>query len=507
MDHGRLKPKSVCHEIASYEARRNGWSIPAYGTFCRLLDKLHPALVARQRHGDKRFTDDHEPNIRRDYSTIAANDWWCSDHRPFDVFVRHGHKADGSPSYIRPILHAWQDLRSRRLLAWEILAEAPNTPIILRTFVNACDQHGVPKIAYVDNGKDYDAKSLQGVTKRQRRRGETAAECEGAFNVLGVEPIHAWPFHGQSKPIERLYNTISSHFCKLWDTYSGRSTTAKPEWMLRSESRAATLANAPTLQEFTAAFNDWAGPAYNLKTGHLGDAMDHRSPAQCFADELKTKRTLPRDLLEFATFARTKPVTVSQDGVRYQGISFGQFDQKLAALHGKKVKLAVDDRDLSHVYVLDLGGRLICRAKANGKIGFVKPGDVTDATLRDAIAEKKRLRKSLKTYVADRPRMALDVPDLAIRAARQRAEQAAPPAPTDAPIEPVRTPFDDQFSAIQQAMPGATAAQQRATELAALDDLRPSYMRIAGDESAEIEDEEIFGALTSAMRKQREAGA
>jgi hypothetical protein len=502
LDRGRRKPLTVCYGIAESKAQENGWTVPSYGTAHRLIKRLDPAVVARYRHGDKRFTDNHEPNLHRDYSSIASNDWWCSDDTPIDVFVVAGAKPDGKPNYVRPILHAWQDLRSRKILAWELRVEAATAPVVLRTFVTACEIFGVPKVAYVDNGKTFDSAALQGRTKKQRQRGEVARECEGAFNVLGVETIHAWPFHGQSKPIERFFNTLEARFAKTWDTYTGKDTTQKPDWMHRADSRASTLANAPTLAEFTAALGEWIDADYNRRV-HLGDAMNDRTPDQCFAEELKTKRTLGREQLEFATFQRIGPVKIGQDGVRYKGLHFGQFDQQLARRHGQQVKLAVDDRDLSHVYVCDLEGRFICRAKANGKIAFVRPGDVTDATLREAISEKKRLRKSLKQYTNDRPRMSLDVPDLAIAAARKKAELLAQPAAPAVPIQPVRTPFDDQFSAIQQAMPGSSFAQQRAAELAALDEFRPTHMKLADAEPAE-DDLEVFDTIAAAMREKRQ---
>lgn len=501
----RRRPLTVCYEIARFKAQESGWSFPSYGSAHRLVKKLSPAIVAKRRLGEKAFVDQIEPNIRRDYSHLASNDWWCSDDRPFDVIVQHGAKPDGSPNFVRPILHAWQDLRSRKLLAWEILATAPNSHTVLRTFVNACDAHGVPKVAYVDNGKTFDSRKLQGVTKQQRRQGIDVARVDGAFSRLIVdgEPIqtvHAWPFHGQSKPIERLFNTISTQFCKLFDTYCGRSTVEKPEDLARR----LKAGQAPTLEEFARAFADWVEPAYNARAGHRGDAMDERSPNQAFTAQLAVRRVLPREVLEYATFERVGPVKVRQDGVVYQGLQFGQFDEQLIDRIGKQVRLAVDDRCLTHVYVEDLDGRLICRARANGKVGWAPPGAVDNAALREAIAEKKRVRRVVAAANAERPKLALDVPDLAIRAARQRAAAAATP-PADAPIQPVRTPFDDQFAAIRRAMNGPEAQQRRADELAELDSLRPTHMRLAGDQPPP-EDDDVFSSIADAMRKSREVG-
>lgn len=453
LDRGRRKPLSVCYEIAADRAAEQGLAVPSARTAYRLIGRLDPAVVARYRQGEKAYVNDHEPFLARDYSSIRANDWWCADDTQVDVIVRHGTKPDGKPNFIRPFLHAWQDLRSRRIVGWELSPESPTTQTVLRTWVAAADAHGIPGHVLVDNGKHFDSQVLQGRTKRQRHARVDLARCEGAWNILtiGGEPavrvVHAWPFRGQSKPIERWFGTMEMRFAKTWDSYCGRSPAEKPEDL----SRRLEAGQAPTLEEFRAALADWI-EAYNA-TAHRGDSMDGQSPDAVFAATLAARRTLPRALLEFATFQRVGPVMVRQNGVTWQGLSFGQFDQQLARLIGKKVRLALDDRDLSRVYVLDLDGRLITQAPQNQRVPFGVTLD--NRALRDGIAEKKRLRRSLSQYQADRPRMSLDVPDLAIRAARNRAKPAAALRATGtdnaAPMQIVRTPFDDQLTAIQRA--------------------------------------------------------
>src|SRR5205807_7057325 len=110
------------------------------------------------------------------------------------------------------------------IVGWTLYAHDPNQDTILSTFRDGCLKHGVPKGVYIDNGKDYDSRALQGETKRQRfdRRRNKAAHPrieEGVFGELEVEVKHALPYQPQGKPIERMFGTLCGQFSKLIPTY------------------------------------------------------------------------------------------------------------------------------------------------------------------------------------------------------------------------------------------------------------------------------------------------
>ena len=257
--------------------------------------------------------------------------------------------------------------------------------------------------------------------------------------------MHAWPYHGQSKPIERFHNTLADRFCRQWDTYCGRDTLHKPENLQEQIARG----KAPTLQELTDAFTAWLATDYHARV-HAGDAMDGRTPDQAFAQELRTKRTTTTEILQFACLPRVGPLKIGQDGIAYKGLWFGGFNQQIQRLFGQQVLLAIDNRNLSSVMVLDLQGRLICTATANRKMAF----DPTSQDLRDAISDKKQLRKRLREYNDSRPRivMASDTHSLLERAAvRRMAAQVLPELPP-CPSTPVQTGLEDQIREIEAAI-------------------------------------------------------
>lgn len=317
-----------------------------------------------------------------------------SDDHTFDVMVMH----QGKP--IRPYLHAGEDLRSRKIVGWSILPYAPRASDVLRTFVTAVREYGAPKHVVVDNGKSFDARALQGITKKQRQAGITAdqltpaelARVGGAFTVLNCQVQHATTYHGQAKNIERVFGTICRRFSPLFDAYTGNSPSNKPGRGNGSNALKRAIENGDlvSLEEFTARFEQWLALDYNGKAGHRGHAMDRQSPDQAYEANLPNSvRRLPDHILEFATFERVGPVTVHKNGVTWKQLQYGWSNEDLIRRLGHKVILATDERSVDHVYVLDDKGALICRAEANQRL----PRGMDKRDLSRALATKSKARR------------------------------------------------------------------------------------------------------------------
>lgn len=470
-----------CHIAAEEKALEAGWTPRSYKACQRAMADLPRAVVTRFREGEKAFEDRHEPAIRRDYSTIGSDDVWCGDHHDFDVMVEH----DGK--FVRPTVTAWQDVRSRKVLGWKVFAHAPNADTILAAFEIAAKTHGgVPGRVYVDNGKDYRSSALQGNDKTR---------VEGAFTILGVEAQHCWIYHGQSKPIERNFRTICDQFAREFDTYCGNKPGNRPEDLQRNLKGG----KAPTLDEFAQAFTAYVADDYNTAP-HTGDAMEGKAPDVVYAEQNAGKRPVLDEVLDFACMPRFCPVVkrrgagggehrgvlIGKQGVTYRGLYFGAFDPDVQRLHGQRVQLAVNNDDLSSVLVLSLEGRLLCRAKANTKLGW----NATTEDLRAAVAEKKKLRRTLREYVDQRPRMADDVQELTQRAASRRRSSIDAAAKHDplppAPLRHHRTGVDEQLPAIRRALEPARFRDAVGAESAPLPAMpsRFTYGQAAASEDA-----------------------
>lgn len=460
----RRRSLKLCHELASHELEKRGGTQsgcrvqpPSYTTAKRIAASVKPAVVTKKRQGKKAFEDKHAPFILRDYSSIDSNAWWCSDHYRMDVTVKVGEKLNPKSGeleaiYDRPWLHAWLDVRSRKCVGWALVNHDPNADLILRVVSGAMREHGAPVNAYIDNGDDYDARRLQGVSKKERRAGArpgnlSPAELKrigGALPLLDVNVIHCWPYHGQSKPNEAWHRTIKDRFCRLYDTFTGGSTAEKPEDLAKQ----LKAGHAPTLDELRSDFAAWIRDGYNSRV-HLGDSMHGKTPDRVYAECLHVKRTLPEELIRFACMPRVGPLKVRQNGVHYSDLSFNH--PALDDHFGESVLLAIDVEDLKTAIVLDLEGRVICRAAVNEKL----PWGAGQQELRQAIAAKQAATRAMTNYDRQRPRMALDAAGMmrAMSADKARALRAAPgqtPPVPPAGVAMVNSPIADELGSLKQ---------------------------------------------------------
>lgn len=449
----RLK-LTVCHEMASLKASEQGWPVRSYKTAQRFIDAIPLAVLLKHRFGDEAHNNDAQPFLEKDYSTLNSNQIWCGDHHQFDAFVQISDRTSSDSGEVtfrnvRPWLSAWMDERSRKIVGWTIIVTDPNSDTILAALQHGISSHGVPEHVRMDNGKDYDCYAFHGETKKQRRRRIRLGVDErsmGIFVQLGIGTKHVQPYHGQSKPIERFFRTLEDRFGRTWDTYCGNSPENCPE-DLPDKLKAG---KAPTLEDFTAAFETWLEHDYHAR-GHGGDAMDGKSPSQVWTEQLQTKRTAAPELIELLLMKPTKPIKVQQNGVTWQGIRYGQFEPALQVMLGKQVVLRIDRRDLSRVSVFTVEGRFVCVAPANKKIS----ANADAETLREALRETKRARSVMKQYHQVRPRLSEDVTDRMTRAAAMKHRKAGTDRidPTLPPpsFSPVRSPLEGELESLQKA--------------------------------------------------------
>ncbi|QOV90912.1 DNA-binding domain-containing protein [Humisphaera borealis] len=431
-----------CVKFASIDARKRGWPVHNYKACQRMIAAIPRQVVILMREGEKAHYDKCEPPIVRDYYGLRSNSIWCADHHTLDIqcAVPDG---KGGMKHARPTLSGFEDLRSRMIVGWQISAAAPNADVILASFEAAAGECGLPDQVLIDNGKDFDSRTLQGVTKKERREGAAPDRVIGAFVLCGVNVAHAKPYAPKSKPIERAFGTVAKGFSKWWSTYTGGTTATKPEGL----ADAMKAGKAPTLEELRESFAEWLAAGYH-DCVHTGHAMDGQTPREAFAANLDRKRTMERDLLSFACLPRYGPLKVGRQGVTWKGMFFGAFDSNVQALYGKQVLIAVGDNLSEGVYVLDLDGRLVCKAPPNLRLPF----NADKETLREATKLQKQVRKLKKDYVDNRPKMALDPLQMLGELAAEKALAAQPKSEDPPPsIAPHRTAFDDQLPQIREA--------------------------------------------------------
>jgi transposase InsO family protein len=430
-----------CWEAACLVAGQNGWMPRSYKQTTRFLGRIPRPALDRYRGGKQALNDRSGRYIERDYSGVNSNDWWCADHHEFDVIVVHRGK------HVRPWLTAFQDIRSRKIVGWSITANGGNTDTILEAFDKGIASHGVPVRVYFDNGSDFASTALVGRTKRERRAGlEVDADTvTGVFSGLQIGITHCWPYHGQSKPIERFFGTLEDRFGRTTTTYCGNSPANRPEDL------DAKLAKgmAPTLEELTDRFAAWLEGDYHTRI-HEGDAMDGRSPADVFTQCLVTKRTLTDAIRSVFLWKPSRPTAYTRAGILCNGIRYGATAPELYDRIGKRLIIRVDPADANRAAVCELSGSVICFVNANQKLPF---GSKVEE-LREAIAATRRDNKRPGEHRRRGPRIERDV-SLELWAARlaesEREKAAKPPTPGPT-LSTVCTPMDDQLPLLEKAL-------------------------------------------------------
>ncbi len=441
-----------CWRLASQKALENGWKVSARRTVATFIAKIPLAERVFTREGEKAYTDQCEPFIERDYSTLAANEAWNSDHHKLDLWVETGKKIDPrtgaeTPRLARPWITVWQDMRSRKIVGWHVFAGDPCTDTIILSFKQACISYGLPDRVYTDNGRDFLSFALQGKTRAQhfRRRHEAEAQrLQGIFSRMKVEARAVQPYHGQSKPVERFFGTLESQCIRLWPTYCGSSPAERPEGLQKR----LDSGQAPTLEELQDAVKTWIEGHYNVGP-HFGDGMEGKSPDRVFAETLVSKRALPADVIDALCLKPGKPVKVGQNGVVWGKLRYGQHHDLLRRHMGRMVMVSGDPKDISRVIVQDLDGRFICAATINQRI----PANASAAMHSEAMARKRRARKIDLAFRQHHTAIHETPGEIMYRiAAENQQRQAHNPAPEPVPMKILPPENPESIAQIQRAL-------------------------------------------------------
>jgi len=329
-------------------------------TYRRWLDRwieTNNHIWTFNREGAKAWNDKCAYYIERDLNLVNVG----------DVIIADGHNLNFE------IINPWNgkrqnhmtlvlffDMRSSYPLGWEIMP-TENTQSISSALRRAIIRLGkVPQVVYLDNGRAFKSKFFKGST------GFDEAGYAGLYERLGIKTIFAWPYHGQSKPIERFFGSFAEAERLNAISYTGTSIEAKPPRMMRGEklhravhekafgNRCLTLTEAHLL--VAAWFDEYANRVQS-KSSHLqglrpGDVfLEGRGPGVDVA---------ALDYLMMSVDIKT----IHRNGITFQGRNF-----YAPALYGrtlkadKKVTIRYDLQDPSYLLVYDDQGEFICRAE------------------------------------------------------------------------------------------------------------------------------------------------
>jgi putative transposase len=435
----------TCWQNIRYENRRQkkGWVIPSLRTMYSVASKRIPLPVqVLHREGLAAYEAKCAPYIQTDPDSIEPGQIWVGDHSQVNCWIRDKGR------WVRPWLTAWQDMRSRAIVGWHI-SLSPNQTTILFAMKRAVKIYGPPDSVHIDNGRDYDSEMWTGTAKAVKKalpKGYIDEQMvAGIYAMMNVAVSFAIPYHPQSKPIERFFDTLDCQFVKTISTYCGKDTERKPDYLKDLLTSQKVIDGALNLDKFTKLLERYV-EVYN-NSSHSGVGMDGRSPAQVLTTR-QSKRVILDDALELLIKGWSGEKIVGKNGVRFKGIYFGQYNTDLLACQGKAVRLAYDPDDLRRVDVYDAATlKLITIAEQNQ---FVRYGSAaSEGHLRTATQQKSRALKAMKSYRDSSLVANMDLPDLTIRA-MQKEQVSNDEGQANQTLRPVRTPLDGQVAAHKQ---------------------------------------------------------
>lgn len=416
--------KSI-YRRAQKEAVAQGWNLPSYKTILRRIAAIPAPQRAYLRDGEKGL-DHFYPPLKRNYATLRLHQLWCSDGRKADLFCEW---PDG---YVgRPIVVAWQELRSRKILGWAI--DRTETAELARLAFHhaARASRAVPEGAYLDNGRAYAAKEMTGGQAKRNRFKINDSDPLGILTLFGIEAIWATPYHGQSKPIESFWNAIAqAERCKAFaGSWCGNSPDAKPEEFAR---RAVPIA---TYEAFVRETIDEKNAA-----PHRGSGMDGRSPNEVYAALLAgtavrvpTERQLRLCLLAVQAVTLDKAHGFSVLGNRYWSECVTQLER------GQAYQARYNPADMNEPVALYDGRKLIA------EVPLWQEGDFRSRT---AAKDHARARNSFKKAQREAAKALQDIErtrrSWELGEPESRAVIVGDGAPVAAPkvAQPVRMPVE-----------------------------------------------------------------
>ena len=334
----------------------NGHSESTYRRWLQDWVSVNYHIWTFSRKGAKAWNDDCAMYIERDYNLINVG----------DIVVADGHTLNfetlnpwtGKPKRMTLIL--WLDMKSSFPLGWEVMP-TENTQAISAALRRAIICLGkYPQVAYLDNGRAFKSKFFNNVEFDE-------AGFEGLYKRLGMKTIFAWPYHGQSKTVERFFGTFAE--LERWcPTYSGTSIENKPPRMMRGEKEHRRLynkvmaGNVLTMEQTHRAIAAWFDQyAQRPQRGHL----EGRAPADLFLQE----RGPGVDKAELTYLMMTRTCrAIRQNGInlpiRKNGINQPGTNYYHPALYGRRHMAIVkyDLQDPSIIYVFDQHDEFICEA-------------------------------------------------------------------------------------------------------------------------------------------------
>jgi len=373
------KPSATsCYARMARAMDAEGKAYPSLDTFERRLKQMvsREALILA-REGSEKY-ERTIPAQERDETVFHAMEAVNMDGHVFDVFVH----LPGDETPWRPLGVGAQDVYSRKCLAMQV-GKSETSDLVQRAVHEMVREYGIPRHVWFDNGKAFASKQLTGGIAHRNRFKVKPDEPLGVLPALGCEVHFTQPYHGQSKPIERMWRDLEEWISKhpaLAGAYVGKNPLAKPE-----NYRSRSVPYATFLQVLKEGIR-----AHNARRGRRTTACDGTlSFDEAFAASVaQAKVARASDEQLRMLLQATEVVNANRESGMVTVAGNKYWNERLSPYAGQKVQVRFDPeamQDGVEVYTLE-----------GVYVGFVECMLPVGFNDRDAQRETKRIRKQLK---------------------------------------------------------------------------------------------------------------
>lgn len=395
------------------EAVKHGWDLPSLATVKRRLLAIDWKRRVLAREGEAALLA-ALPHVTRSKSHLHAMQAVNADGHVFDVRVKLPSGDIG-----RPVMVAWQDLYSGKILSYRI-SETLNWHTVRLSFGDMVEKYGIPQEVFLDNGREFANKFMSGRLKHRFRFTIKEDEPDGVFSALGINVRWTTPYHGQSKPIEKAWKDLCIEGIAKHPACAGAYTGNKP-----TNKPANYGEKAMEWEDFHKVVKQ-AVIEHNSRQGRRTETAKQRSFDITF-EESRAQSSVP----QIAEHQR-RLLLLAAEGVKVQKGGHIQlqnnryWNDHLGAWEGKKVVARFDPDDLTlpaHLYSLsgEYLGEVITK-----HVNFIDSESASEhnrQNKRKIKAEKLAHKAELKMAAIEEQQR---IPDVVIDMPKQRAGSIVP---------------------------------------------------------------------------------
>ena len=249
-------------------------------TVVRVISHIPPSVICYCRDGFRAWRSEFAPFSMR-FKPLMVNDLFQGDNHVCNLFVRTTvYQYRNSRRYekeiiVRPVFTAWMDSATGCFVGW-VVSVLPDSDTIAEAFCRAAvitvgePFCSLPKMVVTDCGRDYKSALLEDIPDEYRTLIESKEEVclnrrfagLGILRALNVSVSHCLPFHPQSKPIERAFNTLENYIEKL-PGWCYRKASDRPPGFMKKIYQMRDDKTLLTLEQFACIMATAILPAYH----------------------------------------------------------------------------------------------------------------------------------------------------------------------------------------------------------------------------------------------------